>query len=613
MIQNPFGVLNPEQLDSSYIARNFVDVFTDLPRVRDLGNTFISGARGTGKSMLLRSLEPEVMIKSNRVKTLKELPYLSVHVPLRKAEFGVTELRRLAGYASIAIGEHLLSMQVVYRLAVLLESLANSIEKDDAHNFLKQFDRLFKMGGGRVTNKSKDAPPTVVFERIKILCEGEIVRVRQYYTRLPFSDAKNQYEGALVGFLDFVVPLALAVSKFEIFGKMPIFVMLDDADNLPQHLQRVINSWVSTRSTHAVCLKITTQLGYATYRTIDNRLIESPHDFTEVNLSSIYTTEFNTYSSRIEEIVNRRLKLAGISRSANEFFPKDEQQATRLQEIQLEIRNERAEAETATNSDGSARARDHVARYTVPRFMRELAGSSRSSHTYSYAGFRSMVDLSSGVIRWFLEPASRMYDRVVSETGSAVSAIPVSVQDRVLNEWATEFIQKLSATKVDRPRDVLDGDDFDADASLHAVGHETEIYERLRNLLDGLGLLFRSRLLDENASEQRAFSVVVRDKPKAELRQVLDLGVRLGYLQTADNAAKEALGTRMPRYVLARRLGPYYRLDVSGYAAHLSVMSEDLELATRRPAEFAKRRAAAGGDQENQLALDLGEVDDREN
>src|ERR1700684_4036795 len=110
MTRNPFGVLSPEQLDSSYIAANFVDVFTDLPRVRDQCNTFIEGARGTGKSMLLRSLEPEVMLKTKRAATLKDLPYLSIHVPLRKAEFGVTELRRLVGYASVAIGEHLLSM-----------------------------------------------------------------------------------------------------------------------------------------------------------------------------------------------------------------------------------------------------------------------------------------------------------------------------------------------------------------------------------------------------------------------------------------------------------------------------------------------------------------------
>jgi hypothetical protein len=397
MNRNPFGVLSPEQLDSSYIAENFVDVFTDLPRVRDQCNTFIAGARGTGKSMLLRSLEPEVMLKTKKAASLKELPYLSVHVPLRKAEFGVTELRRLAGYASVAIGEHLLSMQVAFRLATLLESLAASIEVADSARFSKQFDHFFKMGGGvpTVAHSDTEADSAKCFERVKTACESEIVRVRQYYTRLPFSAEKQTYQGALVGFLDFVVPLAFEVSKFNAFNSVPMFVMLDDADNLPQHLQRVINSWVSTRSTHAVCLKITTQLGYATLRTIDNRLIESPHDFSDVNLSSIYTNEHNTYSSRIEEIIKRRLQLAKIDRSVDEFFPKDEAQAERLKELQREIE---AEHQTRMSEGGpqkgASRARDEVGRYAVPRLMRELAGPSRSSHTYSYAGFRSLVDLS---------------------------------------------------------------------------------------------------------------------------------------------------------------------------------------------------------------------------
>jgi Cdc6-like AAA superfamily ATPase len=484
MSRNPFGVLSPEQLDASYIAENFVDVFTDLPRLKDQCNTFIAGARGTGKSMLLRSLEPEVMLITKKAANLKDLPYLSVHVPLRKAEFGVTELRRLAGYTSVAIGEHLLTMQVTYRLAVLLESLGSSIEAPDASHFSTQFGRLFKLGGGTlsVDFAQDETDPARLFGRVKTACEDEIIRVRQYYTRLPFSSEKQEYEGALVGFLDFLVPMATEVSKFTSFSKVPLFVMLDDADNLPQHLQRIINSWVSTRSTHVVCLKITTQLGYATLRTIDNRLIESPHDFSDVNLSSIYTSEHNTYSNRVEQIVKRRLELARIQRSVDEFFPKDEAQAKRLKQIQEEIEEEsQKKRDEGGPQRGASRSRDEVTRYAVPRLMRELAGSSRSSHTYSYAGFRSLVDLSSGVVRWFLEPASRMYDRVLSEKGTNVDHIPIAIQDKVVVEWANEFIQKLSVAKVDPPPDSLEAEDT-TDVSLHAIGHETELYERLRNL-----------------------------------------------------------------------------------------------------------------------------------
>ena len=426
---NPFGVYSPEQLDAEYIAKNFVDIFTDLPQLKNAGNTFIHGARGIGKSMLLRSLEPEVMLRSERISRIEELPHLAVHVPLKKAEFAVPELTRLAGgYASIAIGEHLLVMQVMFRLAGTLENLAHLIDVTAADGFLKRFIRLFLISGGTIHKDDiqDSANHNSAFSQIGRICEREIMGVRQYFAKLAFPDGDRQYRGALTGFLDFLVPLAKTVGSLKPLPDVPVFVMLDDADNLPVDMQQIMNSWVSSRSTHAVCLKITTQLGYATMRTVDNRIIESPHDFSDVNLSTIYTTNHETYSNRVREIVKRRLLIAGLSLDVDTYFPFDEKQAARLKEIEAEIEAERAERTPGEGGRrGASRVRDERQRYAVPRLMRELSGPSRSAHTYSYAGFKSLVDLSSGIVRWFLEPASRMYDRVVSETNKPASTIPV--------------------------------------------------------------------------------------------------------------------------------------------------------------------------------------------
>ena len=605
MSLNPFNVRSPEHVDAAYIAANFVEVFTDFPRLRDPENTFINGARGTGKSMLLRSLEPKVTMIRDDVK-LASLKFLAVHVPLRLVEFGAPELTRSRGYAGTALGEHLLVMHVMLRVAELLRDLSAGVEPGAAQAFSSRFDELYADCGGRLTDPVEpDATPAILFGRIARTCEREAIGVRQHHTRMPFSGELLRYDGGLAGFLDFLVPLAQALRRVDGLPPVPLFVMLDDADNLPVGMQRVLNSWVSSRSTPAICLKITTQLGYATRRTLDNRVIESPHDYAEVDLSAVYTSDNDVYSKRVRQIVSKRLANAGCSTSVDAFFPRHEQQARRLLEIEAEIITEHAarrEVSAASLSErkGSARARDERSRYTVPRYMRELA-SSRSGHTFSYAGFRSLVDVSSGVVRWFLEPASRMYDKMSSRENAPVESIPVGVQDEVLKGWSTEFLDGLVSR--DGAEDA-DGDALPEDeASLHAMGHETELYVRLRNLVEGLGRAFRERLLDETASEQRVISVVLRDVPGRELRQVLDLGVRLGYLQRSDNAAKEALGGRRPRFILARRLGPHYRLDVSGYAAHLSVTAADLAIALDDPAAFVKRRSRQVDDV--QLPLEL--------
>jgi hypothetical protein len=297
--------------------------------------------------------------------------------------------------------------------------------------------------------------------------------------------------------------------------------------------------------------------------------------------------------------------LADIKASVDEFFPIDTEQAASIEQICLEIEKEHTE-KLARGEKGAARPRDEVLRQAVPRYMTTLAGRSKSSHTYSYAGFRSLVDLSSGVVRWFLEPASQMYDRVASDHKGVVNSIPVGVQDRVALDWSSEFRQKLSVKQVAAPSDDGEPNIDLSDASLHAIGHEPESYDRLRNLLDGLGSLFRMRLLDESASERRVFSIVIRGKPDRDLEGVLDLGVRLGYLQKADNAAKEKGGLRLPRYIMARRLGPYYRLDVSGYAVHFSVMASTLAIAMREPKAFVRARLKEETATTNQLGFDLG-------
>lgn len=356
--------------------------------------------------------------------------------------------------------------------------------------------------------------------------------MRQYYTRAPFADERTHYKGALTSFLDFLTPLAAAAQQLDGLPSVPLFVMLDDADNLPKEMQRVLNSWVSSRSTPAICLKITTQLAYATLKTLDNRIIESPHDFAEVNLSAVYTSEHDNYSDRVRQIVSKRLANAGLADDVHVFFPPHEKQARRLTEIAEQIAAEHA-ARTADSSSrnrrGATRPRDEQIRYAVPRYMRELAGPSRSGHTYSYAGFKSLVDVSSGVVRWFLEPASRMYDRMISQQNSRVTVVPVGVQDDIIKEWSTEYVEAL-LPRVNEENSNEDETDrlSDAEASLHAIGHETAMYVRLRNLIEGLGRLFRERLLDEKSSEQRVISVVLRDTPAPDSRTCSRSGYVLG-------------------------------------------------------------------------------------
>ncbi len=590
-MSNPFSVQPPEDLSPAGIANSFVEMYTDFPKLREPVNLFIHGPRGAGKSIMLRSLEHRVQVLMNEGGS-DELPFFAIHVPIKRAFFGNPEFQRLVGWKATTVGEHLLS---VHTIAQLFEALhENNVELES--DFSSVFTDLWDACGG---DKDLEAiKKWNNFEDAANFCEREAGRVRQYYVRLPEAGENDIYSGALTGLNDFMLPIAREVLASHATDSKPVCFMIDDADNLPEDLQKVLNSWVSSRVAKLICFKVTTQLGYKTYRTVDGRVIESPHDFSEINIGSVYTSNKGSFSKRIEAIVAKRLKNAGIDCAPTDFFPFDTSQAARKNKIWEDLLNGRSDPYIALKGKGPSRQRDLAQRYAIPALMRELSNS-KSSHTYSYSGLQSLTDLSSGVVRWFLEPASQMFQAVQSAQDDVPEKIPISVQDAQISEWSREFREKLYS-------DPGSSQAESARSSLQSTGHSKENYEKLGNLLDGIGYFCRERLLNSSASEQRVFSFALNDTPNNELSGILHLGVRLGYLQKADLASKNALGGRRPRYILSRRLGPHYRLDVSGYAAHLSVKCEDLLLALRDPRAFVRVRLQSEGTVDAQATIDFG-------
>ena len=118
----------------------------------------------------------------------------------------------------------------------------------------------------------------------------------------------------------------------------PIYLLLDDADCLNTVQKKILNSWIATRTSSNVSIKVSTQLQYETFTTVSRSRIASPHDYQEINISDIYTTAKGKYLARVREIVQKRLALAGIERSPEEFFPSDKKQEARISEIGAALR-----------------------------------------------------------------------------------------------------------------------------------------------------------------------------------------------------------------------------------------------------------------------------------
>lgn len=603
-LHNPFAVQTPE----SMTPQEVVDLFEPVPDVDAInqpGHTFIHGQRGSGKSMLLRWMSPECVMLARKV-GVTGLPHISIYLSIKQAQLDLPELKRLEGQGSGAIlSEHLLvCLLSVKALDTWLRIFETQLKAPETFAPLstaleRRILPRFKACGWR----DEDALPE--FKNAIEICQWlrdvvdliHVETVAGYVQRLSVDAGILRWSGALLGYQTVLLPLIKELLAIPgVPSNIPVFILVDDADNLNFDQTRVLNTWVAQRTTEIVSLKISTQMRYKTFLTYGNSRIETPHDFSEIFLTSVLVgSGTDPYDSWLTSVLIKRLATHNLgTRTLDTFFPEDEAQVEAIRAMAEEIRNE-AEA---TGPRGN-RTRDDVYRYARPEYMRSLGGTKKGSSRYSYSGYRQLVHLSSGVIRFFLDPAARMYsEQIKRNKGTPVTRIDPDIQNSVLRATADSLIfQELDKLRQDAA----------FSSWIKHTGDLSNALKKLKNLVEAFGAVFQMALRDKERAERRVFSVLLNDEPTDEINEIIKLGVVLGYFQEAAIGAKDGLG-RTRRIVLTRRLAPYFNLDPNGFSGYLSVTQEFLEKAIADPKLIRGRLRSKGIDsftQQQQLGFDF--------
>lgn len=581
---NPFSVKTPENLT----ANELVDLFVPYPEFENLqvsGNQFLHGHRGSGKSMMLRMMSPDSQMLAHTCRVC-DLKYFGVYLSIKATELNAPEYTRLENEnGGTVLSEHVLTTKLLSALfqtvaSHCLESLCERNQLANLQKFIVEefYSKLRYAGWGgalpEALGPELDSIEGALRHSIALIDQIHISTV-QYIKRRSFGVA-TPYQGALLGFQDVLIPLVQALAELEITPKAPIYFLLDDADNLTEQQTQVLNTWVSYRTTGQLSLKISTQLNYKTYRTTSGMLIEAPHDFSAINFTSVHTGSVKErYPKLIASIVEKRLSKHGSAcTDPYLFFPEDEQQQAAIRAIGEEYKERWAAGES-----GAYRANDDAYRNARPEYMRRLSGSSKQGARYKYAGFEQLVHLSSGIVRFFLEPAARMYtDQLLKNEGKDVARISPAIQDQELRNHADQLLLQ-EFENLEREASKLN--DESNQGALKEI-------QKLRNVVLGVGALFRAHILDENASQRRVFSFSISDEVDHELGSILKQGVIHGYFYLDSIGAKSGFG-RNNLYVLTRRLAPAFSLDPSGFSGYLTLTSRALKEIAERPHSYVNR------------------------
>ncbi len=573
--RNPFVVETPEKLAPSEIVALFVEQFTHIEAIKQRKHTFTWGSRGSGKSMMARYLEPKcqqiVYGDATSAFSLPD-PFLAVYCPCKEGHLNRTELALLDRSSSLIISEHALNILVADRVMQCIkdqfpvgffDSLSLSIFVERA---AKLFDRAsiataFAAADDAVSQKSD---PVDWFQEV---LNGETRSIARYLRNMSFRRDTAKYEGATSGYHDFLLPFMRLVSALPPLKSASVYVLLDDADRLTEDQQSIVNQWVANRDHSTLCLKISARRDhYRTMHTLSGSLLEQPHDYTEIDVDELYTRSTSDYHEKVKLISNRRLQMANMQeQDISVFLPEDCGEVA----LRERIRTETAQEWSVVGEPG--RKADFVHRYTIPRLFQHLRTTKQRK---SYAGFDNLVDLSSGIIRDFLEPCYLMFDKVLS-TGvdrDAIREIPSKVQDEVIYKYSESFL----VAKIEEIREQLPPEKWDLVSSL-------------RTLIESLGRLFYEKLHDRSAREARLFSFTLRGSPSPSTQETLALGLRHRYFSLRTYSSKEG-GGREPWYILNRRLCPVYKLDPSGFEGRISLTPEMLDLACTDSDSFVRER-----------------------
>ena len=593
---NPFKVFTPEDMRPDDVAKLFVDVFTDFPKIRDAGHTIVNGPRGCGKSMIFRYMLPDCQVIALE-KPFHELPFFSVLVSIKNTLPNLTEFRRIDDqHARYVLSEHVLSVFIASKVFASLTQLAgNEYEGNvfDVRCFYKNVfcDRLILSGWNHPLPDGEGLSTISLLLQMKSICDKLYGQVNQFAKRLSFPGLQIEtlsdpepYGGALCGYMDFLYPLLDGLRQLPFTPNGPSYLLVDDADYLSHTQTQVLNSWISTRTSNAVSIKVSTQLRYKTFATVSGLPIQSPHDYQEVNIADVYTARGSTYMKRVHDIVAKRLVYADIQATPEEFFPDDTKQEEAVAKIAAKIKAEWPETGRGFRPD------DDATRYARPEYFKSLAGTSKSSHSYSYSGFQQLVDISSNLIRFFLEPAAQMFDEEVAKsTTTNVDCIRQGIQDKVVRGEAGRLMFE-EFERLIGPQEPVFGD-------TEATEHSSSTCEKLNSLqrlLKVLGGTFRQKLISEDA-ERRVFSVALSGLPIPELVELFELGVTFGYFHRSTIGNKDGTG-RTRLYVMSRRLAPHFNLDASSFAGYLWVTSAKLLEAIANPDASLRKIKQDGAD-----------------
>lgn len=548
-IKNPFEYEAANNLSDEDIINYYIEDYNYSRFIRSTKNIFLIGERGSGKTMTLLYNSFKIQYKNCKRKgEAVDYEKIGIHIPCNTPLFHKKEYQLLNNeYQKFIICEHFLVLSILYAIADTLsvsEELIDATEKH-RHDFLEELTYTWDAQFNR-------AAPSF-FEAIKQYVNKEIIDTQKHINQF---DSDSFYSGAL-SFSSTILPFMNILRRVELLKKSHFMIMIDDAHDMNKYQIMTLNSWISFRDHSVFSFKVATaKIGRPLRTTSTEGIILEGHDFLTVDMEQELQNSESIFSKWANDIVAKRLIKANINVEPKDFFPANEDQVKQLEKYKEKARK----IAEAKYGDDKKAINDYVYKYHRAMYFKERSDKANKP---PYAGFETIVECSTGIIRNLLDPCYWMFDNIVKNSPESITCIPSAIQNQVITSRSQRLWEDLA-------------DGLDTRIPNCSAEQAKQIY----SLFDKLMILYSQRL-KADISEPRAivFSISAQDevgqKQREDLHSLLEISMKAQYMYMRRRSGKEK-GTQVVLYVPNRMLFPNRGLDVHGQFSHVSIKAGDL-------------------------------------
>ena len=580
LIRNPFVNFNADDLE----ARDFDSRFVRPPgyqqlvtNLMEIPNGLISGSRGSGKTMVLRSLSYEV--RRHSTNEPRPIQFIGCYINLSRFGFDRMSHDRISSHEQQAIFSFYLGRVIFLKMISVLEDLA----QDGLYSRLR--DVIPQMA----THLSLESNPNTTAEDLKQAISQQMLTIdRELNQPTPSLTASvstfsvlniNQWMAVVwAGFADI---------------KPRLFLLLDQYEILSATQQRVVNAWIKGR-VEGLEFKIGVRPDGVKTTLIGNtqETLEAGHDFLFQPLDRYYMEKKAQYRIFLREVAERLMNPGGMRTGGRSKIERLLSSSSELEEAReavpdgtaydrrphvrafrnrlaieglsdLEIENAVSAVKVEHNPLIEKLAMLLVLRGqsldSVRGVVEELrSGSPQSSTRYlfqknslallfqllhesrrakQYAGFRLFADLSNGAVRNFLVLCQYAFQNFRFESPNEFpEIIAPKFQSAAAGKHAEDLLKAVTAI----PKDGL----------------------LLRRFVEDLGQLFRDRHLSMTLGEPEPTYFATNSSMLSERsRQLLETAVRHSVLQRREPMMWSGMRRTPDVFVLNRGMAPRFKIS----------------------------------------------------